>query len=87
MESRGDFTRMHFKTHVRESMQGHSGMPGNEYADGMIEIYLADSSSGPFNFRPGPIFGNLILADEINRARAKAQSALREATEEGANCL
>ncbi|OCJ05230.1 arylsulfatase [Rhizobium sp. AC44/96] len=30
-------TRMHAFTHVRESLQGQSGMPGNEYADGMIE--------------------------------------------------
>ena len=30
-------TRMHVFTHVRESMKGQSGMPGNEYADGMIE--------------------------------------------------
>jgi arylsulfatase A-like enzyme len=30
-------TRMHVFTHVRESMHGQSGMPGNEYADGMIE--------------------------------------------------
>jgi len=30
-------TRMHAFTHVRESMQGQSGMPGNEYADGMVE--------------------------------------------------
>jgi arylsulfatase len=30
-------TRMHLFTHVRESMRGRSGMPGNEYADGMIE--------------------------------------------------
>src|SRR3984957_9510975 len=30
-------TRMHVFTHVRESMRGQSGMPGNEYADGMIE--------------------------------------------------
>lgn len=30
-------TRMHFATHVRESMRGQSGMPGNEYADGMVE--------------------------------------------------
>ena len=30
-------TRMHMFTHVRPSMQGQSGMPGNEYADGMIE--------------------------------------------------
>jgi arylsulfatase A-like enzyme len=33
-----NFTRMHLFTHVRPSMQGQSGMPGNEYADGMIEM-------------------------------------------------
>ena len=30
-------TRMHLFTHVRDSMKGQSGMPGNEYADGMLE--------------------------------------------------
>jgi arylsulfatase A-like enzyme len=35
-----NFTRMHLFTHVRESMRGQSGMPGNEYADGMIEMDL-----------------------------------------------
>jgi arylsulfatase len=33
-----NFTRMHIFTHVRQSMRGQSGMPGNEYADGMIEM-------------------------------------------------
>jgi arylsulfatase len=33
-----NFTRMHAFTHVRESMRGQSGMVGNEYADGMIEM-------------------------------------------------
>ncbi len=37
---------------------------------------------GQFEFRKGPIFGNLILADEINRAPPKVQSALLEAMEE-----
>src|SRR5271170_5771355 len=32
-----NFTRMHIFTHARESMRGRSGMPGNEYADGMLE--------------------------------------------------
>jgi MoxR-like ATPase len=36
-----------------------------------------------FEFRPGPIFGNVILADEINRTSPKTQSALLEAMEEG----
>jgi MoxR-like ATPase len=35
-----------------------------------------------FRFQPGPLFGNLILADEINRASPKAQSALLEAMSE-----
>ena len=47
------------------------------------EIYRTDAAgAGSFDFRKGPIFGNLILADEINRAPAKVQSALLEAMEE-----
>jgi MoxR-like ATPase len=37
---------------------------------------------GDFEFRPGPLFHNILLADEINRAPAKVQSALLEAMEE-----
>jgi MoxR-like ATPase len=44
------------------------------------EIYRAET--GRFEFQPGPIFHHLILADEINRAPAKVQSALLEAMEE-----
>jgi MoxR-like ATPase len=44
------------------------------------EIYR--EQTGSFDFQPGPIFGNLILADEINRAPAKVQAALLEAMEE-----
>ena len=36
-------------------------------------------ASGTFEFRPGPVFSNIVLADEINRASPKAQSALLEA--------
>lgn len=46
------------------------------------EIYISEASSDKFQFQPGPVFGNLILADEINRAPAKAQAALLEAMEE-----
>jgi len=42
----------------------------------------AANSSGNFSVRRGPIFANIILADEINRAPAKVQSALLEAMEE-----
>ncbi|WP_277053114.1 AAA family ATPase, partial [Zestomonas thermotolerans] len=42
-----------------------------------------DKESGQFVFHPGPIFAELVLADEINRATPKSQSALLEAMEEG----
>ena len=41
-----------------------------------------DARAGNFEFHPGPIFAQMILADEINRATPKAQSALLEAMEE-----
>ena len=44
------------------------------------DIYIHDK--GDFQFRPGPIFHNIVLADEINRAPSKVQSALLEAMEE-----
>ena len=43
---------------------------------------LYDQRSGEFQFRPGPVFANLVLADEINRAPAKTQAALLEAMQE-----
>jgi MoxR-like ATPase len=46
------------------------------------EIYHQVDGSGTFRFEPGPIFANLVLADEINRAPAKVQAALLEAMEE-----
>lgn len=42
----------------------------------------ADSRVGDFKFHPGPIFAQMILADEVNRATPKTQSALLEAMEE-----
>ncbi len=44
------------------------------------DIFLQDK--GAFEFRPGPIFHNVLLADEVNRAPAKVQSALLEAMAE-----
>lgn len=49
----------------------------------LLGVNIFDRDSGKFNFHPGPIFSNLILADEINRANPKTQSALLEAMEEG----
>jgi MoxR-like ATPase len=45
-----------------------------------VSIFDRDSSS--FKFHPGPVFSQVILADEVNRATPKAQSALLEAMEE-----
>lgn len=46
------------------------------------EIYYSAEGKGEFQFQPGPVFNNLVLADEINRAPAKVQAALLEAMEE-----
>jgi MoxR-like ATPase len=46
-----------------------------------VSIY--DQRSGSFEFHRGPIFSNIVLADEINRASPKTQSALLEVMEEG----
>src|SRR5271155_1321567 len=46
------------------------------------EIYYTTEGKGEFRFQPGPVFNNLVLADEINRAPAKVQAALLEAMEE-----
>ncbi|MDD1746744.1 MAG: MoxR family ATPase [Methanomassiliicoccales archaeon] len=44
--------------------------------------YILDRSSGEFKLRKGPVFTNLLLADEINRAPPKTQAALLEAMQE-----
>lgn len=48
----------------------------------IIGASVYDRDSGGFNFHPGPIFAQLVLADEVNRATPKTQSALLEAMEE-----
>ncbi len=45
-----------------------------------VSVY--DRQTGRFEFRPGPIFANIVVADEINRASPKTQSALLESMEE-----
>jgi MoxR-like ATPase len=64
----GDFKRIQFTPDL---------LPGDITG---TEIYRPEE--GSFKFQPGPIFHNLILADEINRAPAKVQSALLEAMAE-----
>lgn len=49
----------------------------------IVGVSIFDKDSGSFHFQRGPIFSQLLLADEINRASPKTQSALLEAMEEG----
>ena len=48
----------------------------------VLGLSVFNRESGGFEFHPGPIFSNLVLADEVNRATPKTQSALLEAMEE-----
>jgi len=67
-ELEGDFQRIQFTPDLLPS-----DLTGTD-------IYRAET--GEFVFQPGPVFHNLVLADEINRAPAKVQSALLEAMSE-----
>ncbi len=48
----------------------------------VLGTFIFDQRTGEFRFRPGPIFANIILADEINRASPRTQSAFLEAMQE-----
>ena len=48
----------------------------------LIGVNIFDPKTHTFNYHPGPLFTQIVLADEINRASPKAQSALLEAMEE-----
>src|SRR5262249_37536972 len=48
----------------------------------IIGVHVFDESTRAFTFRPGPLFADVVLVDEINRAGPKTQSALLEAMEE-----
>ncbi len=49
----------------------------------ILGISVFDRNSAEFRFHPGPVFAQVVLADEINRTTPKTQSALLEAMEEG----
>ncbi len=71
---------------ISESVEGTSNriqftpdmLPGD-----ITGISVYDQKAGEWEFHSGPIFSNVVLADEINRASAKTQSALLEVMEEG----
>ena len=48
----------------------------------ILGVSVYEQASGSFQFHPGPVFSQLVLADEVNRASPKTQSALLEAMEE-----
>ena len=48
----------------------------------VLGVSVFDARSGQFEFKPGPVFANIILADEINRTTPRTQSALLEAMSE-----
>jgi MoxR-like ATPase len=48
----------------------------------IVGVNIYNTATGEFHFRSGPVFADILLADEINRAPAKTQSALLEAMEE-----
>lgn len=64
-----DFQRVQFTSDM---------LPGD-----ILGVSVYDRNSGNFHFHPGPVFTQVLLADEINRATPKTQSALLEAMEEG----
>jgi MoxR-like ATPase len=49
----------------------------------LIGVNVYDAGDAAFSFRPGPIFANIVLVDEINRASPKTQSGLLECMQEG----
>jgi MoxR-like ATPase len=49
----------------------------------IVGVTVYDQAAARFEFRPGPIFANIVLADEINRSSPRTQSALMEALNEG----
>ena len=55
-------------------------LPGD--VTGTEVYYTSETGGGEFRYQPGPIFANIVLADEVNRAPAKVQAALLEAMEE-----
>jgi MoxR-like ATPase len=71
---------------IARSIQGTfrriQGTPDLLPAD-LTGVSVLDPADGTWRFRPGPLFANVVLVDEINRATPRTQSALLEAMEEG----
>lgn len=77
------------KTTLAHAIANHLGLAFNrvQFTSDMLPadilgISLYKTDTGTFEFKPGPIFCQLLLADEINRSSPKTQSALLEAMEE-----
>ena len=68
--------------HLTDSAFGRIQFTADLMPSDIIGTQVYDLDNGRFNLRKGPIFTQILLADEINRAPAKTQSALLEAMEE-----
>jgi MoxR-like ATPase len=49
----------------------------------LLGVSIYNTSTGDFDFKPGPVFANIVVADEVNRTTPRTQSALLEAMAEG----
>jgi MoxR-like ATPase len=70
------------KTTLAHAIAKTLGLTSDLLPADVLGVSIYDRETGKFRFQRGPIFSQLVLADEINRASPKAQSALLEAMEE-----
>ena len=70
------------KTMLAQSLARVLGLTSDLLPADIVGVSVFRQEKGEFEFQPGPIFAQLILADEVNRATPKAQSALLESMEE-----
>src|SRR5690606_14279251 len=83
LQGKGDTHLSHALAPILGLVCQRSDFTSDVFRGVILGTSVFDRESGQFVFHPGPIFAELVLADEINRATPKSQSALLEAMEEG----
>lgn len=78
----GKTTLSHALSHVFGLQYSRIQFTSDLLPSDMLGVNVYQSHNGEFQFRHGPIFSQVVLADELNRASPKTQSALLEAMEE-----
>ncbi len=78
----GKTTRAHLLARLFDLQYSRIQFTSDMLPADIIGISIFDKNTSEFRFHPAPVFSQLVLADEINRATAKTQSALLEAMEE-----